>query len=282
MTKPFFKWAGGKKVILKTLVENLPDISVKNYYEPFLGGGALFFHLCDSYLSGATCYLNDLNKPLINTYHNVMLNVNSVIEDLRSYTCSREEYYRVRELFSENKGENSVEQSARFIYLNKCGFNGLYRENKKGKFNVPYGGDRKVNICDEETLLRVNLALQYKVELSSVSFNEVFKDIADGDRQFNYLDNTLVYFDPPYHKEKGNSFTNYTGYSFGEGDHILLRNCADFLSCYGASVMLSNSDTEFVRELYKDYDIVEVVSRRSINRDGNGRKPKTELLVKNY
>jgi DNA adenine methylase len=275
MAKPFIKWAGGKKVILKTLVENLPKRSITDYYEPFAGGGALFFSIRNSDIVSANCFLNDINKPLINTYRQIRDNLDEVIDYLKLYKYDFEAYYLRRKLFSENKLENNSLQAARFIYLNKCGFNGLYRENKKGEFNVPFGKYSKVNICDEKTLREASGALQGNVYLSSTSFNKVFENITNPD-------GTFVYFDPPYYKEKGNSFTNYTGYGFDVEDQVLLKNCVDFLSCGGVSVMISNSDTMFIRELYKGYNLIEVVSRRSINRDGSNRKPKTELLIRNY
>ena len=282
MSKSFIKWVGGKKVILKTLIENLPETPIKHYFEPFLGGGALFFAIRYSHLMAAHCYLNDINKSLINTYEQVAFMSKYLIKDLEDFRYDKDEYYQTRELFSRDKNENTVFQAARFIYLNKCGFNGLYRENKKGNFNVPFGKYSKVNICDRETLLEASTALSWDVTLSSTSFNTLFEEHMKKNPLLVSGEGMFVYFDPPYYKEVGNSFTSYTSYDFSKEDHILLRNVVDFLSCFGASIMLSNSDTEFVRELYKDYKIIEVVSRRSINRDGNNRKPKTELLIKNY
>lgn len=271
--KPFVKWVGGKKIIVKKLIEEFPDRSITSYYEPFLGGGALFFSIRNTHLQNSEIILNDVNQDLINCYLQVRDNVESVIDILQDLKYDKDLYYQIRSEYHEHPTE-SILRAAWFIYLNKCGFNGLYRVNKKGHINVPFGKYSKVNVCDEKTLRAGSEALQ-KVYLRSQSFNTLFEGISNPD-------GTLIYLDPPYFKEKENSFTSYTQYGFSTDDHILLRNTVDFLSVRGCSVLLSNSDTQFVRDLYENYTILEVVSRRSINRDGSGRKPKTELLIRNW
>ena len=267
--KPFVKWAGGKRQLINILINEIPKEGFNTYIEPFVGGGALFFEVLPQ-----KAIVNDLNKELINAYLVIKNNVNNLIESLKEHKNEEEYFYKIRALNPERL--TSVERASRFIFLNKTCFNGLYRENSKGQFNVPFGKYKNPKILDEENLISISEFLNsIEIQIFNKDYKEVCQLAQEGD---------FVYLDPPYYPiSKTSSFTKYNKCNFTEQNQIELANTFKELDKKGCYVMLSNSNTEFIKELYKDYNIIEVEANRSINCKGNKRaKAKIEILVKNY
>ena len=267
--KPIIKWVGGKHGSIQIIKEMLPP-TYNRYYEPFLGGGAVLLEL-----NPKEAYVNDINSELINMYIQVREDVEGVIRYLSSLDWTHEQsgsdpkevYYAVRGLFNNHRGEKTLEQAARFIYLNKHCFNGLYRENSKGEFNVPFNGKLTGGSFDAEHLREVSK------QIHDVMFmNGDFEDCV------YYADKSdLVFLDPPY----DNSFTDYTSAGFERDQQVRVANIFKKLSDEGCYCMLTNHDTPLIRDLYKDYNIKVIDVRRSINRNGNDRKGK-EVIITNY
>jgi DNA adenine methylase len=271
LPRPFLKWAGGKTQLLQQYQPLFPS-QFDNYYEPFLGGGAVFFYLFQEHLSGFKAVLSDVNEELINMYRCVQTDVDALIKELESHQAKHdsEYYYQIRA----QKNRKSVKKAARIIYLNKTCFNGLYRENSKGQFNVPIGRYKNPTICNAELLRADSLALQ-GVKLEVRDFYNVLDD-AKTDQDF-------VYFDPPYYPLSNTSqFTSYSRYNFNEEDQFRLRDVFAELASRGVKVMLSNSDCPFIRELYEEFPIHEVSAARSINSKGTHRGKISELVVTSY
>lgn len=265
---PFVKWAGGKRSLLRDLIQNLPE-SFNNYYEPFVGGGALFFALFD--VIPDTAYLSDINRDLILAYKIVQKKPNELI-DLLKYHASRhckEYYYTIR---CQNDLQDPLKIAARIIYLNKTCYNGLYRVNKSGNFNVPIGKYKNPNIVQSKNILSCHEALKNAV-IEAKEFDTI-----------RPKENDFVYFDPPYHSTDDISFTTYTSLDFTEKDQIRLRDFALDLCKSGVNVMLSNSNTEFIRELYdvKPFTIKVVNAPRFVNCKSNGRDHVEEVLIRSY
>ncbi|OKH31622.1 DNA methyltransferase [[Phormidium ambiguum] IAM M-71] len=263
--RPFLKWAGGKSKLISQYIPFFPQ-NFNTYYEPFLGGGAIFFHLLPK-----VAVLSDINPQLINVYCCVRDNVESLIALLEKHQekHDRDFYYWMR---SQNY-QTSLEKAARLIYLNKTCFNGLYRENSQGQFNVPMGKYKKPLICQPDLLRSVSRTLQ-STEIQIRGFTEVLPNAEKDD---------FVYFDPPYYPISTTSnFTAYSRYPFTKVEQIQLKDVFVELSNKGVKVMLSNSDCEFIRELYKDFQIKEILATRAINSQGNKRGKITEVLVMNY
>ncbi|NMG10154.1 DNA adenine methylase [Brasilonema sp. UFV-L1] len=265
---PFLKWAGGKSRLIQQYSTYLP--SFKNYYEPFLGGGAVFFYLHARQLTKTV--LTDINEELITTYLCVRDHVDDLISLLKDHECqhSKDYYYRIRGTTESSE----LKKAARLIYLNKTCFNGLYRENSKGEFNVPMGRYKKPNICDPHSLHLASMALK-SAEIKVRSFEEVL----------NYASNKedFVYFDPPYYPVSATSnFTSYSRYNFDENQQNKLRDVFVELAERGVKVMLSNSDTLFIRNLYKDFNIHTISAGRAINSNAKRRGKVNELLIKSY
>jgi len=266
--KPFVKWAGGKRQLLEELTNGLPEI--ENYHEPFIGGGALFFRL-EAMNRIKTAYLSDSNEELINAYTIIKNEVFELMAELAAPKYANEEtiYYKIRA----SKPTSNVERAARFIYLNKTAFNGLYRVNSKGGFNVPFGRYENPKILDSTNLLLVHRALQ-KDELYCGDFAVVLKNAKRGD---------LVYFDPPYYPiSKTSNFTSYTANSFSEKDQERLMRTFKTLDSRGCHVILSNSHSEFVADLYSEFKPEVVYASRAINCKGDGRGRIKELIVRNW
>ncbi len=264
--KPFVKWAGGKTQILGRLLELIPQ-DFKTYYEPFLGGGALFFSLLPE-----RAVLADRNEELINAYIVVRDRPRELIESLKKHRNEREYYYQIRSLDPSKLGP--VERASRFIYLNKTCYNGLWRVNSKGEFNVPFGRYRRPNICNEENLLAVSQALKGK-EILCEDFERA---VASAGRE------DLVYFDPPYHSSsKTASFTKYVREDFPPSEQERLARIFRNLDRRGCYLILSNSDTPFIRDLYKGFRIIEVRTNRFINSKACSRKDSArELIITNF
>lgn len=261
---PFVKWAGGKQSLATTIISIFPSPStVDTYYEPFLGGGSIFF----SYAPGKAV-LNDSNQWLIDTYRAIREDWARVAELLEPMPNTKEDYLRIRS--QDPWSMDLYNRAAMFIYLNKTCFRGLFRVNRKGQFNVPWGAyDRRY--FDPENLRAVSEVLK-TVELRSTDFELALHDIDESD---------FVYFDPPYHPLGGYSdFKRYTPDQFREHDHIRLACLCRDLDRQGVRWVVSNSDTPFVRELYKDYLVYEINARREINLDSTKRDVK-ELIITN-
>ncbi|MGL5192716.1 MAG: DNA adenine methylase [Chroococcales cyanobacterium] len=271
LPRPFLKWAGGKTQLLQQYQPLFPP-QFKNYYEPFLGGGAVFFYLFKEHSSGFNAVLSDVNEELINMYRCVQTDVEVLIKELKSHhrKHNSEYYYKIRA----EKNKKPVKKAARIIYLNKTCFNGLYRENSKGQFNVPIGRYKNPTICNAELLRADSQALQ-GVKLEVRDFYKVL-DEAKTDQDF-------VYFDPPYYPLSNTSqFTSYSRYNFNEEDQFRLRDVFAELASREVKVMLSNSDCPFIRELYEEFPIHEVSAARSINSKGTHRGKISEVVVTSY
>jgi DNA adenine methylase len=264
--RPFLKWAGGKGQLIQQYLAHFPK-DFSTYYEPFLGGGAIFFHL-----QPRQSVLSDINAELVNVYCCIRDRVEELIELLQQHQqrhC-REYYYQMRAFTS----SFPLEKAARLIYLNKTCFNGLYRENSRGQFNVPMGQYKAPKICHPELLRSVSQSLQ-STRLVVRPFDAVLDDAID--------DRTFVYFDPPYHPISATSrFTAYNRYSFHASDQVRLRDTFVQLANRGINVMLSNSDCPFIRELYQDFTIHPIAASRSINSNPQRRGKITELLITSY
>ena len=265
---PFMKWAGGKTQLLPQLEPYFPN-RFGTFYEPFLGGAAVFFRL-----RPRRAILADLNPELINAYVAVRDNLDLLIVALDRHSAHRTDkdyFYRVR---AQPANElNGVERAARTIYLNKTCFNGLFRVNSKGQFNVPWGSYKDPKLYDPEGLAASSAALRGK-SIVLADYHEACGPARKGD---------FVYFDPPYHPlSRTSSFTSYTKEDFGEEQQSALAAEVGRLDQLGAKVMLSNSPTPFIRSLYKGYRIATLKARRAINSRGAGRGAIEELLVMNY
>ena len=264
--RPFLKWAGGKTRLISQYKDYFPQ-HYQTYYEPFLGGGAVFF-----YLQPSKAVLTDINADLILTYRCVRDDLEDLITSLQAHKQrhNSDYYYDVRNSYT----GTDLEKAARFIYLNKTCFNGLYRVNSQGKFNVPVGKYKNPGICQEEILKLASESLK-KVEIKQANFEEVL-NYATGSNEF-------VYFDPPYYPlNKTSNFTAYSSFCFDENQQIKLRDIFIKLADKGVKVMLSNSDCPFIRDLYSDFNIHTISAARSINSNAQKRGKITEVLVTSY
>lgn len=275
--KPFVKWVGGKRQLLKQfrLMDLYPpekfDSKNSSYFEPFVGGGAVFFDLRPQ-----KAFLSDMNFELVTTYNVIKNDVEKLIVSLKKHDHNKDYFLAIR---AQNPKEiSALEVASRFIFLNRTCFNGMYRVNSKGGFNVPFGKYENPLICDEENLRKVSKALQ-DVEIKHQDYKQVLKKAKKGD---------FIYFDPPYYPvSKTASFTFYTADGFLDKEQIELRDTFLELHKRGCFVMLSNSDTPFIKKLYseiKKYGIkINMVNAgRAINSKGSGRGKITEVLVTNY
>lgn len=270
---PAIKWAGGKTQLLNIITENLPD-SYNNYYEPFIGGGAVLLSV-----KPEKALINDINEQLINLYIQIRDSVDDVlnkINNLDSVPCTKEFYYSIREQYNQKilSGEKDAQAAALMIWLNKHCFNGLYRVNSKGLFNVPFNNRVKGKSVDESNIRAISDYLnQAKVNITCMDFEEACTTVSAGD---------FVYFDSPYVPESETAyFTNYAKGGFSLEDHKRLSKLFKCLDEKGAKIMLSNNDVPLVRELYEGYKIQSFAVKRMINRNANKRTGK-EVLITNY
>ena len=275
--KPFVKWAGGKNGLINSLVSFIPK-NFNSYFEPFVGGGALFFYLKNrKILNSKKIYLNDKNVELINAYKQIKINPNKLLEELEilKNNHSKEYFYKIRNLDRDFDFYSLSEffRAARFIYLNKTCFNGLCRYNAKGNFNTPIGSYKNPKIYDKDLIFSVHEVLK-NVSITNKDFEVVSLKAKRGD---------FVYFDPPYYPlNKTSSFVSYTD-NFSANEQIRLYKLFKMLDCEGIKVLQSNSNTDFIKELYKDFEIIEVISKRAINCKGDKRGKITELIIRgNY
>lgn len=264
---PILKWAGGKSQLLPKLQSLLPSRDrIRRYFEPFVGGAAMFF-----YLQPEDSCLTDTNEELINVYQVVRDHLGELIDTLRGYENKSAYFYKVR---SQDLAKLSpVERAARIIYLNKTCYNGLYRVNAKGQFNVPFGSYKNPAICNADALEAASQALQH-ARIGVQDYEDVLINAGQGD---------FVYFDPPYHPlSTTSSFTSYTDKKFDANEQARLALAYRRLDRAGAYLMESNSDTTLIRALYYGFRFVEVKANRAINSKAQGRGPVTELVILNY
>jgi DNA adenine methylase len=265
------KWAGGKKQLLEQFEKFFPE-RIERYFEPFVGGGTVAFFLIKTHPEIKKIYLSDINEELIITYNAIKKNVEELIVLLKGYkkSHSKEFYYKIRA--EDVKKLTPFQIAARFIYLNKTCFNGLYRVNSKGQFNVPIGSYKNPGICNEEDLREISKFLQ-KDDIKVAEFYNAVKEAKEGD---------FIYFDPPYYPLNKSSFTTYTKDNFLEKEQEKLAELFKELDKKGCKVMLSNSDTEFIKKLYRGYKIYFVKATRMINCDASKRGKINEVVITNY
>jgi DNA adenine methylase len=273
--KPFVKWAGGKRQLISAIDKHIPS-EFGTYFEPFLGGGAVLFHLLGKN-PAMKCKVSDLNSDLVLAYVTIRDKVDELITSLENHAKNYHKnpdsyYYGIRE--SEPTGQ--ISKVSRLLFLNRTCFNGLYRVNSKGKFNVPLGRYSNPNIVNEENLVAVSHILQSKkIQISCRDFTAVLSDAKKGD---------FVYFDPPYQPVSDTAnFTSYTNRDFTYSDLEKLVEVSEKLSDKGCKVLHSNSDSKEVKALFsKGWKIIEVAANRAINSDSAKRTGQKELLIKNY
>ena len=269
--QPFVKWAGGKRQLLKLIRENLPQ-KFSGYYEPFLGGGAVLFDI-----QPKRAVVNDINRELITTYEVIRDEVDGLIADLAQHKNDKDYFYALRAVDrqAEYQSWSAVQKASRLIFLNKTCFNGLFRVNSLGQFNVPFGYYKNPSIVNETVLRAVSEYLNtHDIRLLSGDFEQAVSEAKKGD---------FVYFDHPYDPLSDSaSFTGYSLNGFGREQQSRLKLVMDDLTQRGCKVMLSNSSTEFIRNLYRDYEILTVEAKRAINSDADGRGNIDEVIVVNY
>ena len=266
--EPIVKWAGGKRQILSQIRKRLPK-TIATYYEPFVGGGAVYFALANRKVF-QQAVINDVNRELMDTYFLLAEGRSEeLVSVLRTYQNTREFYDQIKAL-NPTEMPNIIDRVARFLFLNKTGFNGLYRVNKSGGFNVPFGRYPNPNFCDDPRFREAARALK-GATIKCLDFETVVVDSKPGD---------AIYFDPPYiPKSETANFTAYTDRGFGIQEHTRLARVFKEKAEAGISVLLSNSDTKIARELYRGFRISRIQAVRSINSDGEKRGPIGELLI---
>ena len=270
LTRPFLKWAGGKRQLLPQISELVPKM--KTYYEPFIGAGAVLFHL-----QPKKVIISDTNAELINCYNIIKNNLGELIEDLNNHKNEKEYFYRIRELdrMPDYQKLSDVERSSRIVYLNKTCYNGLFRVNSQGQFNTPFGRYNNPKIMDETVLKAVNKYLNSSdVTILNLDFKEAVSTAKNGD---------FVYFDPPYDPiSDTSSFTGYDINGFNKNEQKRLKDTFEELTDKGVKCMLSNSKTPFITKLYAEYETIDVSAIRSINSKASKRGKIEEILVLNY
>lgn len=269
---PVLKWAGGKRQLLDTLIPLVPkDYSV--YCEPFVGGGALFFAL-----QPQSACINDVNHELIRVYTVIKNDVDVLIEQLKQFQNNKDQFYEIRS-WDRNKDKythlSDIEKAARIIYLNKTCFNGLFRVNASGEFNVPFGNYANPNIVNEPVLRAISFYFNNsEIVFNAVDYAEILKNLPD---------NAFVYLDPPYDPVSATAnFTGYTKDGFSRDEQIKLRKCCDELNERGIKFMLSNSATDFICDQYSKYNIEIISAKRLVGADASKRGRIQEVIVRNY
>lgn len=269
---PFIKYVGGKRQLLPIINEKKPK-EFNNYFEPFVGGGAVFLDI-----NPKRAVVNDFNSDLINCYIQIRDNLDELIKILEKLQrdfnkLDNDEdkakyYYAAREKFNRSKGLSKVKRAGYLIFFNKSCFNGLYRCNSKGEFNVPFGKKKKLNLYDLDNLKAISEKLNNNTIIMNDDFECACKTIGKGD---------FVFFDSPYYE----TFDTYQKGGFSEEDHKRLNNLFKQLDKRGAYCMLTNSDTNFIKDLYKDFNIEEIEVKRLVNSDASNRKGR-EVIITNY
>lgn len=269
---PVLKWAGGKRQLLDTLIPLVPkDYSV--YCEPFVGGGALFFAL-----QPQSACINDVNYELIRVYTVIKNDVDALIEQLKQFQNNKDQFYEIRS-WDRNKDKythlSDIEKAARIIYLNRTCFNGLFRVNASGEFNVPFGNYANPNIVNEPVLRAISFYFNNsEIVFNAVDYAEILKNLPD---------NAFVYLDPPYDPVSVTAnFTSYTKDGFSRDEQIRLRKCCDELNERSIKFMLSNSATDFIYDQYSKYNIEIISAKRLVGADASKRGRIQEVIVRNY
>ncbi len=273
LVMPIVKWVGGKRQLISEIEKRLPKSKFNTYYEPFFGGGAVLF-----YLQPKKAVINDINEDLIGTYKVVKENVSELLESLKKHKNESDYFYALRDkdrnkiIFSKL---SEVEKASRLIYLNKTCYNGLYRVNSSGEFNTPYGGYKRPNIVNEPVIKAVCTYFnENQIEMLNTDFENSVKNAKKGD---------FVYFDPPYDPISSNSnFTGYNEMGFDRNAQKRLYELCVELDNKGIKFMLSNSASDFIVDLYGEFNIDIVTARRNVNSKGNERGPINEVIVRNY
>lgn len=277
--KPIIKWAGGKRQIMNDILNNFPN-DFNNYHEPFIGSGSVVIEMYNrQMLKNKKIYISDNMKPLIDMYQAIYNNHEELIQEL----SKDEQYKNTKQIYDINKKtfndikdsvDKTIQIAALFVYLNRVGFNGMYRENKKGEFNIPFGKQQNPNICNKQMIEQLNnLFNELHIEIKCQDFEKGYTNIKKGD---------FIYFDPPYYS----TFSQYTKNTFDTNEHIRLKEYVKRLASEGCKIAVSNSDTEYIRDLYKDIPNIKFIDinvKRMINSKSSERgKIKKEILITNY
>ncbi len=270
---PFVKWAGGKTSLLSHLLPHVP-LNLSDYYEPFLGGGALFFRICER-TKRFNGHLSDTNEELINAYRVIKESPEELIRLLSRFQMEYESAFDKSAYFYSHRSARPaghVESAARLIFLNKTCYNGLYRVNSKGEFNVPFGRYKNPRVINSDNIRAVSQVLENtEAQLRTIDYQDAIASCRKAD---------FVYLDPPYQPPSETSnFTDYTPGGFSEKDQKELAEEFGKLVDRGCTVLLSNSDTAWTRHLYRDYETKKVTANRPINSVGTGRKGYRELII---
>ena len=270
---PFLKWVGGKRQLMPEIRKILPKgVANRPYYEPFIGGGALFFDL-----QPKRAIINDYNEELINVYTVIRDNPNELIEDLKKHKNTAEYFYEIRAIDRQPLFNNltKIERASRIIYLNKTCYNGLYRVNNAGEFNTPFGKYRNPNIVNEPVIRAVSKYLNSpQIQILNGDYELILRDIPT---------NSFVHLDPPYHPiSESSNFTGYVQGGWNEEDQLRLRDICNRLNDNGIEFVLSNSASDFIREIYSDYIIHIVQASRAVNSNPSKRGQVGEFLIRNY
>ena len=272
MTKPFLKWAGGKTHLLEQIFARCPT-TTSRYVEPMVGAGAVLFALAE-HRPNNQMLIGDLNEELINVYSQIKAAPEAIHAHLLEFAQGSEAFYQIRaaERSADFASWTAAQKAARTIYLNKLGFNGLYRVNASGHFNVPFG--KRTGVRFELKDLTDASAALGRCEIRNCHYKDLCGDITEND---------WVYFDPPYLPiNESSKFTEYNSGGFTLQDHMVLKEECDRLNSLGAKVLVSNSHSNKILELYRGYNISVVFAKRSINSNGSKRGPIPELLISNY
>lgn len=272
LVAPVLKWVGGKRQLLETFRPLLPS-EITTYCEPFVGGGALLFHL-----QPKCAYINDINHELIGVYRAIKDHVEALIAELENFENTAEHFYAVRNWDRDKEkyaSRSDIQKAARVLYLNKTCFNGLYRVNNAGEFNSPFGNYRNPNIVNAPVLRAVSAYFNSAdIHITSADYAEVLENVPKG---------AFVYLDPPYDPVSDTaSFTGYAKGGFSREEQIRLRECCDDLDKRGIKFMLSNSSTPFIRDQYNAYEITIVQAKRAVNSVASKRGNVDEVVVRNY
>ena len=270
---PFLKWVGGKRQLMPEIRKMLPKgVANRPYYEPFIGGGALFFDL-----QPKRAIINDYNEELINVYTVIRDNPNELIEDLRKHENTAEYFYEIRAVDRQPLFAHlsKIQRASRIIYLNKTCYNGLYRVNNAGEFNSPFGKYKNPNIVNEPVIKAVSKYLNSpQIQISNGDYELILRDIPI---------NSFVYLDPPYHPiSESSNFTGYVQGGWNDGDQLRLRDVCNRLNDNGIKFLLSNSASDFIRDIYSGYNIHGVRANRAVNSNSSKRGQVDEFLICNY
>lgn len=272
LISPVVKWVGGKRQLLDQIIPRIPN-RMTSYCEPFFGGGAVLFSYQPS-----TAIINDINQDLITVYKVIRDNVDALIESLKRHENDKEYFYEMRNIDRNKDGFKNltdIEKASRLIYLNKTCYNGLFRVNSSGEFNTPFGHYKNPNIVNEPVLRSVSKYLQKNnISIFCEDFSETLNRIEK---------DAFVYLDPPY--DPVSDTANFTGYNkggFDRNEQIRLKQCCDKLTEKGVKFLLSNSSTNFIKNLYQDYSVSIVKAKRSVNSDAEKRGEIEEVLISNY